>query len=181
MSIWLRPSRATVACALSGAFLLGACATQGPGTISAPAPAAPAATVLPASIPAQDLVGRWGFASYHKDEDRPRTETAARGQCNQPYNIGRGARGGVLMHLADQSQPTELILKGGPGGKNFVGPADEPGGSARDREILAFDGRVLVLKWMDPEVAGRYGVGVYVRCGAPGTPVAKKKAPAKKS
>jgi hypothetical protein len=34
-----------------------------------------------------------------------------------------------------------------------------------DREILSFDGRVLVLKWVDPEVAGRYGTMVLVRCG----------------
>ena len=36
----------------------------------------------------------------------------------------------------------------------------------QDREVVTFDGRVLVLRWMDPEVASRYGTGVYVRCGA---------------
>ena len=83
------------------------------------------------------------------------------------------------MHLADQSQPTELVLKGGPGGQNFVGPGDEPGGSARDREIVSMDGRVMVLRWVDPEIAGRYGNMVYVRCGTtPDKPV--KKRPAKK-
>ena len=66
---------------------------------------------LPASIPAQDLVGRWGLAAYHKDDDRARTEAAARGQCRQPYNISRGPRGGMIMHLADQSQPTELTSR----------------------------------------------------------------------
>ena len=34
--------------------------------------------------------------------------------------------------------------------------------------MLAFDGRVLILRWMDPEVQGRYGTMVYVRCGAEG-------------
>jgi hypothetical protein len=29
---------------------------------------------------------------------------------------------------------------------------------------VSFDGRVLVLRWVDEEVAGRYGVGVFVRC-----------------
>jgi hypothetical protein len=33
---------------------------------------------------------------------------------------------------------------------------------------------VLVLKWMDPEVASRYGTMVLVRCPAPGTPAAKR-------
>jgi hypothetical protein len=158
------------------ALLLAGCASQmsWPGS-SEPPPPAPAPAALPASIPARDLIGRWGLAAYHKDADRGRTETAARGQCRQPYVIGAGTRGGVLMHLADQAQPTELALKGGPDGKNYVGPADEPAGGERDREILSFDGRVLVLRWISPEIAGRYGTSVYVRCGAPGTPTARKK------
>ncbi len=136
-----------------------------------------AAAPLPASIPAQDLVGRWGLAAYHKEEDRARTEAAARGQCRQPYNISRGPRGGVIMHLPDQSQPTELSLKGGPDGKNYIGPGEEPAGGQRDREIVTFDGRVLVTRFIDPEVSGRYGTSVYVRCGAETAPGAKKGAP----
>src|SRR5262245_32975923 len=73
---------------------------------------------IPASIRSSEVVGRWGYAAYHKPEDRPRTETAARGQCNHPYVIGQGPSGGVMMYLADQSQLQELRLKGGPGGKN---------------------------------------------------------------
>lgn len=162
---------------LTALFLTGCASTMSTGP--APEAMAPSATLLPASIPAQDLVGRWGLAAYHKPEDRARTETAARGQCKQPYNISRGPTGGVIMHLADQSQPTELVLKGGPGGTNFVGPGDEPGGSARDREIVSMDGRVMVLRWIDPEIAGRYGNMVYVRCGtAPDGP--KKKRPGKR-
>ena len=53
----------------------------------------------------------------------------------QPYNISRGPRGGVIMHLPDQAQPTELSLKGGPDGKNYIGPAEEPAaGAARPRD-----------------------------------------------
>ena len=70
-----------------------------------------------------------------------------------------------MMHLADQSKPSELALKGAPGGKTFVGPQGEPPGSTQDREVVSFDGRVLILRWMDPEVQGRYGTMVYVRCG----------------
>jgi hypothetical protein len=147
------------------ASVLAGCATQQPDLPPAAA-APPPAAALPASIPARDLVGRWGYASYHKDADRARTEAAARGQCGQPYVIGAGPSGGVLMHLADQAQQQELRLKGGPGGKNYVGPAEAGAGDARDREIVSFDGRVLVLRWIDPEVAGRYGTGIYVRCGA---------------
>ena len=45
--------------------------------------------------------------------------------------------------------------------------------AADDREVVSFDGRVLILKWVDPEVAGRYGISVLVRCGAEGTTPAR--------
>jgi hypothetical protein len=118
-------------------------------------------------------VGRWGLAAYHKAEDRDRTITAARGQCRQPYTIELGATGGVMMHLADEPQATELRLKGGPGGRNYIGPEGGPGGE-QDREILSFDGRVMILQWMDAEVQGRYGTMVYVRCGAEGAAPARR-------
>jgi hypothetical protein len=36
----------------------------------------------------------------------------------------------------------------------------------------------MVLRWLDPEVASRYGIGVYVRCAPEGTASrAKKPAP----
>jgi hypothetical protein len=169
--------------AVVAALALAGCASEmsiggGPQVASAPPSGAP----LPASIPAQDLVGRWGLAAYHNEADRGRTEAAARGQCRQPYNISRGPQGGVVMHLADQSQPTELLLKGGPDGKNYIGLAEEPAGGQRDREIVSFDGRVLITRFTDSEVSGRYGTSVYVRCGAETAPTAKgkKKAAPKK-
>ena len=48
----------------------------------------------------------------------------------------------------------------------------------QDREIISFDGRTMVLRWMDPEVAGRYGTGVYVRCAPEGVARATKPKPA---
>ena len=170
MSVLRLPTGAV--CTLA-AILLAGCATQ--MSVAPEAAPPPAGAPLPASIPAQDLVGRWGLAAYHKDEDRARTEAAARGQCRQPYNIGRGPSGGVIMHLADQAQPTELSLKGGADGKNYIGPPDEPAPGSRDREIVSFDGRVLITRFVDPEIAGRYGTSVFVRCGAETTASKKKK------
>jgi hypothetical protein len=130
--------------------------------------APPAANAPPASIPARAIVGRYGFASYQRETDRARTEVAARAQCGQkkvePYVIDAGPNGGVIMLTADQPEREELRLKGGPGGKNYIGP-EGPAADVRDREIVSFDGKVLVLRWVDPEVASRYGIGVYVRCG----------------
>ena len=172
MSICLHPLGAMLCLAL-----LSGCASYSLSwpsmSSSEPPPAAPTAVSLPSSIPAQDLVGRWGLAAYHKEDDRARTESAARGQCRQPYNITRGPSGGVVMHLPDQAQPTELSLKGGPDGKNYIGPGDDPAGGPRDREIVSFDGRVLITRFTDQEVSGRYGTSVYVRCAAETAPPRK--------
>lgn len=157
----LRPPLSAAAAFMS--IALFGCA-GGPGLDPAPPSPPPVADApAPTNIRPEELVGRWGYASYHKEPDRARTEAAARGQCNQPYTIGRGTGGGIMMHLADQPQPQELRLKAGPG-RNYIGPQG-PAADPRDREIVSFDGRVLVLRFVDPEVATRYGIGVYVRCG----------------
>ena len=52
--------------------------------------------------------------------------------------------------------------------QNLHRAAEDPPGSAQDREVVLFDGRILILRWMDSEVQGRYGTMVYVRCGAEG-------------
>ena len=183
MSHCNRPRSTVMAMALL-AFGVAACSTSNTGnnpfgnfnnpfsTSEAPPPAPTAS--LPPAFPPQDIVGRWGLAAYHKDEDRTRTEVAAAGQCKQPYIISLGSSGGVMMHLADQAKPEELRLKGAPGNKTYIGPEGEPGG-IQDRLVVGFDGRVLSLRWMDPEVQGRYGTMVYVRCGAEG----QKRPPAK--
>ena len=123
----------------------------------------PPAPELPASIRADEIIGRWGLASYMNPSDRVRTENAARGQCKNPYIIGAGTSGGVMMHLADEATPQELRLKGSPSGKNYIGPAG-PAGGDKDREIVSFDGRILVTRFIDKDAAVRYGNMVYVRC-----------------
>jgi hypothetical protein len=152
---------------------LGGCASSlGPFNspfASDPPPPAPVAAALPASLHAEDIVGRWGLASYHREQDRVRTEAAAKGQCSpQPYVINRSPTGGVAMLGHDNPQVQDMNIKGSAEGKTYIGPGPSPAG-ADDREVVSFDGRVLILKWVDPEVAGRYGNMVLVRCGAEGT------------
>ena len=148
-------------------IFLGACGggMSLPSFSSAPsAPPEPAvAPEMPASIRADEIVGRWGLASYQNPNDRARTEAAARAQCKQPYVISAVGSGGVVMHLADQSTPQELRLKGSPSGKNYIGPPG-PAGREQDREIVSFDGRVLVTRFTEKDAAVRYGNMVYVRC-----------------
>ena len=149
------------------AVFLGACSSMSlPSFSSSPAPAAepPPIPEMPASIRADELVGKWGLASYQNPNDRARTEAAAKAQCKQPYVIGAGATGGEIMHLADQATPQELRLKGSPSGKNYIGPEGPPGGE-KDREIISFDGKTLVTRFVDKDAGTRYGNMVYVRCG----------------
>lgn len=154
---------------VSIAVMLGACGTSGGfggfgfGSSEAPPAEPPPAPEMPASIRSDEIVGRWGLASYQNPNDRARTEAAARGQCKQPYVIGAGQSGGVIMHLADEATPQELRLKGSPNGKNYIGPPG-PAGDPRDREIISFDGRVMVTRFIDKDAGVRYGNMVYVRC-----------------
>jgi len=147
--------------ALLAASLAG-CETFGTSQPTA-APEPAVAPEIPSTIRSSELVGRWGLASYQNPNDRARTEAAARGQCKNPYVIGAGPTGGVIMHLADEATPQELRLKGSQSGKNYIGPAG-PAGDEKDREIISFDGRVLVTRFIDKDAAVRYGNMVYVRC-----------------
>lgn len=140
------------------ALALAACET------APTAPPPPARPQYTSPIPADRLVGRWGLAAYHRPDDATRTENQARAGCSNPYIITAGSNGGVMMYLADDNKQTEVVSKQVAGGPVFIGPADDPPGAERDRQVVRFDGNVLVLKWMDPEVARRYGTMVYVRC-----------------
>jgi len=160
---------------LAGTALAGCSGNQGSFGTWGDSPPPPPVASGPAPRPgvaAEDIVGRWGIAAFHKPEDRPRTEAAARNQCAQAYVINRSSTG-VAMLGHDSPKVQDMTIKASQDGKTYIGPGPEPG-ATDDREVVSFDGRVLVLKWMDPEVASRYGTMVLVRCAAPGTPSAKR-------
>ena len=167
--IGLRNARtvANLAAASALTIFLAACGSMSLPSLSsntAPEPTEPGvAPEMPATIRADEIVGRWGLASFQNPADRARTEKMAKDQCKQPYVIGAGSSGGVIMHLADEATPQELRLKGSPSGKNYIGPSG-PAGGEKDREIVSFDGRVLVTRFTDKDAATRYGNMVYVRC-----------------
>ncbi len=155
---------------LAGLPMLGGCTSSGAFDVSsfsnpfasAPPPPPPP-PVQPPSVHAEEIVGKWGLAAYHRDQDRARTQAAAKSQCGKPYEIVAAANGNVLMLGHDNPQVQEMLIKGSAEGKTYIGPGDHPAG-ADDREIVSFDGKVLILRWVDPEVAGRYGNMVLVRC-----------------
>jgi hypothetical protein len=138
------------------------------GDSLAPAPmvtpaSAPAAS--PAAYPVERLVGSWGVASYREEKDRARTEAQAKAQCKLPYVIAKGPTDGVMMHVADDTTPHELTLKGGPGGKTYLGFAGPPGDD-QDREILTLTDKMFVARYVNPETNTRYGTFIYARCNS---------------
>lgn len=144
---------------------LAGCASSLPSLSGGPP--GPTGPLPPPSFAPEDIVGRWGLGAYHRPEDRARTEAAARSQCKQPYMINRSSTG-VSMLGYDNPQVQDMFVKGSHEGKTYIGPDPQPRGPG-DREVVSFDGRVLVLNWVDAEVASRYGTMVLVRCGAEGT------------
>ncbi len=112
----------------------------------------------------EPFVGKWGFAAYHRDTDRPRTEKEARSQCSNAYVISKGPNGGVMMNLADEKDKSELFLKQG-GGKSYLGPPG-PAPMLEDSEVLQVDSKSFTTRYMDPDASSRYGTSIYVRCGA---------------
>ena len=119
---------------------------------------------LPAcALEAADLVGKWGLAAYFDDKDAAATERSAKAQCNAPYTIARGPTGGVMLHLPDATKTSEMVIKSSLS-TVYVGPPGSAGGRT-DREILRADARTLIMKWLDPADARRYGTMVFARCG----------------
>ena len=147
------PLRAAIAAMLCLPLL--ACGEQKPTVAAVPLVA----------ITTDELVGKWGLASYRSEDDRARTEVAARSACSNPYVITKGATGGVMMHLADQTAPQEVFLKQASNGAVYIGPQGQPGDRG-DRQVVSNDKGVIIVRWIDPDVAKRYGTMVFVHCGA---------------
>jgi hypothetical protein len=151
---------ATVAVTAAAGVMLTACAGSTMFSSLAPQPAS-----APSSIRSEQIVGRWGYGAYYNEKDRAKTQTAAKAECARPVTISQGPNGGLMMPMVNQSQQ-ELSLKGGPGGKDFIGPPGEAG-AEHDSEIVSFDGKVLVTRTVATDAAGR-ATSIYVRCGSKG-------------
>lgn len=154
-----------VAAALAGLALTGCMSTSDPAPPpSAAAGAGPTLSERPTNIRREQLIGRWGVASYRQDKDRARVAGIARSSCSkQPYVIAAGPNNGVMMHAADDSQLYELKLKGGSDGKTYLG-FEAPPGHLQDRVIVSMAEREMVLRYIDPDADNRYGTMIYVRC-----------------
>jgi hypothetical protein len=144
------------------ALVLAACTTANIPTV----PTTPALVIPPGPPVAVDIAvlpGKWGLASYRDEKDRARTEAEAKRACGNAYVIAQGSQGGVLMHLPDQAQPTEVFVKTAPSGQSLIGPRG-PVGMPQDRVVMYFQGGVLITQWLDPGARERYGTMLFVRC-----------------
>jgi hypothetical protein len=141
-----------------------ALAAAGCNTTDFSPPTGPAAPPQVA-ITVAELPGQWGLASYRTEADKDRTLKEAKSACGNPYVIGTGSSGGVVMHLADQPAPQEVFIKVARDGRVFIGPKGQAG-MPKDRLVLSFENQnVLVTEWLDQSARERYGTMVFVRCG----------------
>jgi hypothetical protein len=141
-------------------LVLSGCVSTGQDTVPVLA-ASVQSTVTP--FPTEALIGNWGTASYREDKDIDRVTAQARQQCRLPYKITKGPTDGVMMYFADDPKLFELQVKSGNDGKVYVGFEGPPGGW-QDREVLFHSSDKFILKFVDPEVHGRYGIFIFVRC-----------------
>src|SRR5258707_11090286 len=112
---------AKIGFAMTLTVFLGACET--PRMVQSGAvQEADLSPALPATVRADQIVGRWGVASYQNPKDQKRTEVAARSQCKQPYVIKAGAAGGAILYLFDDPTPHDLLFKSSASGKKYIVP-----------------------------------------------------------
>ncbi len=89
----------------------------------------------------------------------PRSRTRPTGPAPRPrpgrsagilYVITAGSTGGVIMHLADQATAAGAAAEGlGPAARTTSARRAHAAGE-QDREIVSFDGRVLITRFIDP-------------------------------
>ncbi len=109
------------------------------------------------SLRTEDLIGRWGVAAYWNESDASRIMGMARGFCNQPYIVSRGANGAARMFEAFEGRPQDVLVQG-----NRIVAV---GGSNRTaKAIQRWDGNTLVMNYIDEEAKRKYGNMVFVRC-----------------
>lgn len=120
-------------------------------------------TEVPSTTRSEQLVGRWGVASYRQEKDRARVQAQARAQCKQALVIEKGPTGGVMMYVADDTKLYELRIKGGSDGKTYLG-FESPPGDWQDREIITISDKEMVMRFVDVDANNRYGTFIYVRC-----------------
>lgn len=113
----------------------------------------------------EQLVGRWGFVSYWKEEDQRRSLAIARGECGQPYAITRGPNGGVMLHGADAVTASEMTVSGA-GAQARLTPVGGDANARNVRELRVLDPNTFITKFINQADHLRYGYKIYVRCGA---------------
>jgi hypothetical protein len=139
-----------------GAVCLSACAIT-------PEEPQSSSTRYPAKIAREEMVGRWGIASYRDPKDKSRVEAQARAACRNPYTIALGPTDGVMMHVADDPKLYELTLKSNAAGQTFLG-FESPPGDWQDREVLEFTPNRFEMRFVDADANNRYGTLIYTRC-----------------
>ena len=117
---------------------VGGCSSLGPVSSLFSSIPLPFQKAAPPRLRAEDILGRWGFAAYHREQDRPQVELLARRQCSShSYLISKSVTADVAMLNPDNAQAVDVKIKGSVEGKTYLGPETRPG-DADDREVVSF-------------------------------------------
>lgn len=110
------------------------------------------------------FIGSWGVVSFNDDRDLGRMIGVARSYCNIPYRINRRSADTFEMFVAENLREVRLMTQQG---KVFIVPAQADNNVLRGaRELTIRDANVFTLRYLENANHARYGLNVFVRCGA---------------
>lgn len=110
------------------------------------------------------LVGNWGVVSFNNDGDLGRMIGIARGYCNIPYRINRRSNDTFEMFVAENLREVRLMQQNN---RIYIVPVEADNNVLRGaREITVRDANVFTLRYLENANHQRYGLNVFVRCGA---------------
>jgi hypothetical protein len=125
----------------------------------------PLAAAAQAPAPSVDyFVGNWANVAFNGEQDLQRMAQVARGYCNIPYRIERRGPETFAMYVAENLREVRLMQQQG---KTYIVPVEAENNVLRGaRELSIRDQNTFTLRYLESANHARYGLNVFVRCGA---------------
>jgi hypothetical protein len=112
------------------------------------------------------FIGSWGVVTYNDANDLGRMIGVARSYCNIPYRIERRTPETFAMYVAENLRDVRLMEQRG---RWYIVPTEADNNVLRGaRELTIRDSNTFMLRYLENHNHARYGLNVFVRCGARG-------------